>query len=76
MIEQATQQLWQYGVLGVWTIVNLLTLRWFMQKSDEKEKYYNEREKEQQVKFAQVVENNTVALTRVYEVVRQCPQVR
>lgn len=74
MIDQAAQQLWQYGVLGIWTIVNLFLLRWFMQKSEAKEAYYNERENKQQERFAQVVENNTVALTRVYEVVRSCPQ--
>jgi hypothetical protein len=51
--------LFNYGVLGVWTVVNLLTI-----------KFYREKEQKQEEKLIQVIDQNTRALTRVYEKMR------
>lgn len=48
--------LFNYGVLGIWTIVNLLTI-----------KFYREKEIRQEEKLIEVINQNTTALIKVYE---------
>lgn len=62
MIED---QILQYGVLGIWTVVNLGTIKWFMKKDDQKD---------QQLRA--VIENNTIVMTRVAERMQDCPVKR
>lgn len=58
MEEFITNQLAQFGVLGIWTI-SLLVEKW-----------------KQGTKTNQIIENNTTALTKVYEIVQKCPKNR
>jgi hypothetical protein len=60
-MEIIIDNLMNYGVLGLWTIVNVITIT-----------NYRKTEQEQQKKLEQVIENNTVAVTRVYEVINKC----
>lgn len=57
------QELLNYGVLGVWTIFNITTILYHRKKEDENDK-----------KLHQLIENNTVAMTKMYEAVKSCPK--
>lgn len=48
--------LFNYGVLGVWTFVNLLTI-----------KYYREKEEKRESKLIEVIEENIKVLTSFNE---------
>lgn len=65
MIEE---NLLQYGVLGVWTIVNLYMIKYFIGKLDDKDKKEEVREE----RLTTIINNNTIALTRAYENIRAC----
>jgi len=44
--------LFNYGVLGIWTVVNLLTI-----------KFYRDKEEKREDKLIQVIEENTKVIT-------------
>jgi hypothetical protein len=54
-------QLLQYGVLGLWTLFNLSLIGYYIRKDKDSDKH-----------LVKVIENNTVAMTRVYEIVSRC----
>lgn len=58
MIEE---QLAQYGVLGIWTVFNVAQII-----------YYQKRQEARENKLTLVIENNTVAITRMNEKINQC----
>lgn len=58
MIEN---ELLNFGVLGLWTMFNISTIL-----------YYRKQEQEQQNRLIDVIENNTIALTKVHEAMRSC----
>lgn len=53
------EYLLNYGVLGIWTIFNILTIT-----------YYRKHQEKQEDKLINVIENNTVAFTKVYEALK------
>lgn len=53
MLEQS---LINYGVLGIWTIFNISTIL-----------YYRGQQEKREDKLTSVIQNNTIAMTRVYE---------
>jgi len=55
------EELINYGVLGIWTLFNISTIL-----------YYRKREQEHESNLLTVISNNTVAMSKVYEVVRGC----
>jgi hypothetical protein len=58
MIEE---QLLNYGVLGIWTMFNISSIL-----------YYRKKDETNDENLKRVVENNTIAITKVYEVMRNC----
>jgi hypothetical protein len=58
MIES---ELLNYGILGIWTIYNIFTIQ-----------YYRKKEDEFQENFKQLIQNNTIALTKNYETIKFC----
>ena len=50
-----------YGVLGVWTLFNLSTIL-----------YYRKKDEKSEDKLGRVIENNTIAITKVYEMMSRC----
>jgi len=54
-----------YGPLGAWTI-------WLLYQSQTKEK----REEENKNRLVSVIENNTIAITRVYEVISHYQKIK
>jgi hypothetical protein len=55
------EELINYGVLGIWTLFNINTIL-----------YYRKREHEHESNLLTVISNNTVAMSKVYEVVKGC----
>lgn len=54
-------ELLQYGVFGIWTVFNL----WYIQTGRKEYQDLN-------AKLVVLVENNTTAMTRVYETIDKC----
>lgn len=57
------EPLLQYGVLGLWTVFNVSTILYYRKKEDRRE-----------AQLGEIIKNNTIAITRVYEVIRACPK--
>ena len=55
------EELANYGALGMWTIFNITTIL-----------YYRKKEEQQNLRLTKVIENNTIMMSRVYEVVTKC----
>lgn len=62
----------EYGILGAWTFFNLYFIKYLIEKLDKKDAQELEREKE----FIQIIRNNTIALTKVYETNKQCEKIK
>ena len=70
MIEELFfEKLMSYGVLGLWTSV-LLIEKIYTKKREAYQKKIDERKEE---KLVNVIENNTIALTKDSETRRLCP---
>ena len=53
------EQLTQYGVFGLWTLSNLLLIKWFMVRMEKRE-----------TELTEVIRNNTEVNSRVLEHLR------
>lgn len=54
-------ELINYGVLGIWTVYNIITIQYYRKKDEFKEE-----------NLKKVIENNTIALTKTYENMKYC----
>jgi hypothetical protein len=61
------ENLLQYGILGIWTLFNLYQINDLNKKLNEKDL----KEDKMREEFIKVVNNNTIALTRTYENLRE-----
>lgn len=59
------EQLFNYGILGIWTIYNLLTIRSMDQRASERE-----------LRIQAVIEANTQAMQRCADQLQSCPLKR